>query len=128
MRKTIIFIFMSLLMAGLFTVYSLNHMKFLAEEEATVAYFGLPFAMRQTEPFSGGYFGDLVRSGGKEYVFRVNNIDSSSEADWVRVVLSNVLKTKWNGVILNLITYVILSLLVFVAGERLLKKARIAKA
>jgi len=126
MRKTIIFVFLSLVTASFFTIYSLNHMKYLAEEESTVAYFGFPFAMRQTEPFSGGYFGDRVRVDGKEYVFRVNGIASSSEADWLPIMSSNTLKTNWNGIALNLITYATLHLLVFIGGQRLLKKARIA--
>jgi hypothetical protein len=128
MRKTTIFVFVSLVMASFFMIYSLNHMKYLAEEESTVAYFGFPFAMRQTEPFSGGYFGDRVRADGKEYVFRVTGIDSSSDADWLSVMSSNTLKTNWNGVALNLITYTTSSLLVFIVGQRLLKKARIAMA
>jgi hypothetical protein len=72
MRKITFFVFASLMIASFFMIYSLNHMKYLAEEEATVAYFGFPFAMRQTEPFSGGYFGDNVQAGGKEYVYQVN--------------------------------------------------------
>jgi hypothetical protein len=127
MQKITIFVLVSLVMAGLFMTYCLNYMKYRAEEEATVAYFGFPFAMRQTEPFSGGYFGDNVHAGGKEYVFRVNSIDSSSRADWMSVMSSNTLKTNWNGVALNLITYTISSLLVFIVAERLLK-ARIATA
>jgi hypothetical protein len=122
MQKILIFLCVSLVMAIVLTFYSLTHMEYAVEEEATTAYFGFPFMMKETEPFSGGYFGSLVRERGKRYVFQVNNIGSDLESDWINVALNADLKPNWNGMAFNLIFYTLASFFVVFSVEKIQTK------
>jgi hypothetical protein len=123
-KSKIILALVSLVVSSVVTIYSLNYMEWRAAEEAAIAYFGFPFSMRETGAFYGGYGGQLVGEGGRDFVLQSSITDEGLKPDWTGIALSKNLKTDWKGVWLNLICDTLASLLVMFNVSKILKKIR----
>jgi hypothetical protein len=104
----------SLIVAVALMLSSLNFMTYSMasnSEEAAVADWGYPLPMVETGPFYGGYVGQLIREGGREYVLSQTGLHDDP-------------KILWSGVILNFLCYSYIGLLVVAAFVVVTGKAK----